>query len=46
VEAYPRTGEGLDEGELWNGPQAMFERAGFGRVREVGPRVVLRRALA
>jgi len=46
VEAYPRAGEGLDEGEMWNGPRAMLEHAGFERVREVGPRVVLRRALA
>ena len=45
VEAFPRTAEELDEGELWNGPEAMFARAGFERVREVGPRVLLRRAL-
>ena len=46
VEAYPRAGEGLDELELWNGPHALFTRAGFQQVRAVGQRVVLRLAFA
>ena len=45
VEAYPRLGEGLDEVELWNGPAAMFRRAGFQLVRELGPCGVLALAI-
>lgn len=29
VEAYPREGAGLDEGELWTGPAALFLAEGF-----------------
>jgi GNAT superfamily N-acetyltransferase len=34
VEAFPKRGETLSEGDLWNGPEAMFRRAGFGLVRD------------
>ncbi len=29
VEAFPKRGAGLDAGELWNGPESIFEAAGF-----------------
>jgi ribosomal protein S18 acetylase RimI-like enzyme len=44
VEAYPRlVAEGDDE--LWNGPQALFARAGFQVERRAEPRVVMTLAL-
>lgn len=40
VEAYPRTGEGLDAGELWTGAAATHARAGFEHVKDAGRRAV------
>jgi len=37
VEAYPKRGEQLDSGDLWNGPEGMFLQAGF-RVAKDDPR--------
>ena len=34
VEAYPKRGEGLDAGELWTGPEALFTAAGFEVVKD------------
>lgn len=45
VEAYPKRGPDLDEFELWNGSERMFERVGFQFVKEVGQRTVWRLAL-
>jgi hypothetical protein len=41
VEAFPKRGKGLPEGDLWNGPEAMFHRAGFGLVRDDPKRPIL-----
>jgi GNAT superfamily N-acetyltransferase len=41
VEAFPKRGEGLDAGDLWNGPEAMFRAAGFAVVRDDPARPVL-----
>jgi GNAT superfamily N-acetyltransferase len=41
VEAFPRSGADLDTNELWNGPHALFGRAGFEVVRAGDPRDVL-----
>jgi GNAT superfamily N-acetyltransferase len=41
VEAYPRRGEGLDESDLWTGPEAMYLRAGFTVIRDHPTRPVL-----
>lgn len=45
LEAFPKRGEALEEGELWNGPAALFRSLGFetartGPVREVLVRVL------
>lgn len=29
VQAFPRRGEGLEAGEVWTGPEALFRAAGF-----------------
>lgn len=34
VEAFPKRGAGLDEGDLWTGPEALFLAAGFRVVGE------------
>jgi GNAT superfamily N-acetyltransferase len=39
VEAYPKPAA-HDDGEMWNGPLAMFQRAGFTLVEEGRPRAV------
>ena len=41
IEAFPRRGSELDEFELWNGPEALFLRAGFEVVVEDPARPVL-----
>ena len=41
VEAFPKRGEGLDPGDLWNGPEALLRRAGFTVAREDPVRPVL-----
>ncbi len=41
VEAFPKRGEGLEPGALWNGPEAMFLAAGFRVVRDDPVRPVL-----
>jgi GNAT superfamily N-acetyltransferase len=41
VEAFPKRGEGLDAGDLWNGPEAMFLQAGFRVARDDPRRPVL-----
>jgi len=41
VEAYPKRGEHLDSGDLWNGPEGMFLQAGFRVVKEDSRRPVL-----
>jgi GNAT superfamily N-acetyltransferase len=41
VEAFPKRGKGLSEGDLWTGPEAMFHRAGFGLVRDDPTRPIL-----
>ena len=41
IEAFPRRGSELDEFELWNGPEALFLRAGFEVVVEIPARPVL-----
>jgi ribosomal protein S18 acetylase RimI-like enzyme len=41
VEAFPKRGEGLDEMDLWNGPEAMFLQAGFRVVKDHPARPVL-----
>jgi GNAT superfamily N-acetyltransferase len=44
VEAFPRREEGLDPGEQWTGPLALFRDAGFLPVQE-GPRRALWRLI-
>jgi GNAT superfamily N-acetyltransferase len=41
VEAFPKRGRSLSEGDLWSGPEAMFRRAGFGLVRDDPIRPIL-----
>jgi GNAT superfamily N-acetyltransferase len=41
VEAFPKRAMSLSEGELWNGPEAMFQRAGFRLVRDDPKRPIL-----
>jgi GNAT superfamily N-acetyltransferase len=41
IEAFPRRGPELDEGELWNGPEQLFLEAGFGVVIDDPTRPVL-----
>jgi len=46
LEAYPRASDApLHEGELWQGPHALFTSRGFVVVREASQYPVLRRAL-
>ncbi len=45
VEAFPKRGEGLDPGDLWNGPKAMLRRAGFTVARDDPVRPVLAKDL-
>lgn len=42
IEAFPRRAEGVSDGELWMGPIAAFERAGFQEVHDFRPYPVLR----
>jgi GNAT superfamily N-acetyltransferase len=42
IEAFPKHGEALEEGDLWNGPVALWEELGFARVAQVGPRLHMR----
>ncbi|MEM7306424.1 MAG: GNAT family N-acetyltransferase [Planctomycetota bacterium] len=46
VEAFPKRGADLEEGRLWNGPEAMFLAAGFRVLRDHPERPVLGRELA
>jgi GNAT superfamily N-acetyltransferase len=41
VEAYPKRGPDLDALDLWTGPEALFQRAGFRVVRDDPQRPVL-----
>ena len=41
VEAFPKRGSGLEPGELWNGPEALFQAAGFRVHRDDAQRPVL-----
>jgi len=34
VQAFPKRGEGLETGEVWTGPEALFKKAGFRVERE------------
>jgi len=45
VEAYPREGTGLDEGDLWTGPADMFVAEGFTHVGDSPRGPVLAREL-
>lgn len=45
LEAFPKRGEGLDETEIWTGPEALFRSAGFIVLREDPSRPVLRLTL-
>jgi GNAT superfamily N-acetyltransferase len=29
VQGFPRRGDGLDSGEVWTGPESLFQKAGF-----------------
>jgi len=40
VEAYPRCGSGLDDGEAWTGPEVIYRAAGFDCTVEGAPRSV------
>jgi GNAT superfamily N-acetyltransferase len=46
VEAYPRVGDGLDDGDVWNGPEALYLSAGFVLQQEVERRRVYAKELA
>ncbi len=37
VQGFPRAGRGLEAGQVWTGPEALFRSAGF-RVAGEGPR--------
>ena len=41
VEGFPRAGEEHEDGEVWTGPLALFEGAGFKMVKEDGRRQVV-----
>jgi GNAT superfamily N-acetyltransferase len=41
LEAYPKRGPGLDESDLWNGPEALFLATGFKVLRDDSPRPLL-----
>jgi ribosomal protein S18 acetylase RimI-like enzyme len=41
IEAFPKRGPDLDDGDLWNGPEAMFRAAGFAVLRDDPVRPVL-----
>lgn len=45
VEAYPRGGAALDEGDLWTGPADLYLREGFAQVGDSPRGPVLARAL-
>lgn len=45
VEAYPKRGDSLEVGDLWNGPEALFRAAGFSVVQDHPQRPVLACAL-
>ncbi len=40
VLAIPKIKESLDDGEAWNGPQSLFERAGFKAGEQIDDRRV------
>lgn len=42
LRAYPRWRDGLEAGEVWTGPRALFERAGFEVVHRADERWTLR----
>ncbi|GAC1353149.1 MAG: hypothetical protein NVS3B20_20600 [Polyangiales bacterium] len=42
IEAYPRVGEGLHDGEMWTGPMSVFAALGFEVVRDAPQYPVLR----
>lgn len=46
VEAYPRRGADLPDGELWTGPAGLYEEAGFRCIREHPTHPVLSLELA
>jgi len=46
LEAYPRSADGLHEGEMWTGPLALFTSLGFEVFRESPQYPVLRRKVA
>lgn len=41
VETFPKRGAGLDEMDLWTGPEAMYREAGFVVVRDDPDRPVM-----
>ena len=45
VEAYPKRGQGLDEGALWTGAESLYRSAGFEILRDDSARPVLSRTL-
>jgi GNAT superfamily N-acetyltransferase len=45
LEAFPRRGRDLEDGEAWTGPEALFSGAGFECVREHAERPVWARSL-
>jgi GNAT superfamily N-acetyltransferase len=42
IEAFPRRAEGMRDEEMWTGPFALFERAGFRVVHDFAPYPVVR----
>ena len=46
VEAFPRRGQGLEPGEQWTGPEALFRAAGFEAVKDDARRSVLALSLS
>lgn len=40
VEAYPRCGSGLDDGDAWTGPESLYRSAGFDCLTDGAPRSV------
>lgn len=45
VEAYPKKGEGHEDGEVWTGPLRLYTSCGFALHGDGDPRVVVRRVL-
>ena len=41
VQAFPRCGKGLADGEVWTGPEPLYRKAGFAVARDDGERPVL-----